>query len=109
MGCITCHTFAGHKSLGIPAMDLTVMTRRLKRNWFHRYLLDPASLRPGTRMPGFWPEGKSARPDILRGATDRQITAIWALLSNGTEAGLREGLICGRFEPAGSTEAATYW
>src|SRR5207245_1587129 len=64
MGCITCHTFAGHKSLGIPAMDLTVMIRRLKRDWFHRYLLDPASLRPGTRMPGFWPEGKSARQDI---------------------------------------------
>jgi len=108
MGCITCHTFAGHKSLGIPAMDLTVMTRRLKRDWFHRYLLDPASLRPGTRMPGFWPEGKSARPDILGGDTDRQINAIWAYLSKATEGGLPEGLIRGRIELVASNEAVIY-
>jgi cytochrome c2 len=108
MGCITCHTFAGHKSLGIPAMDLTVMTRRLKKDWFHRYLLDPASLRPGTRMPGFWPEGKSARQDILGGDTDRQINAIWAYLSKGTEVGLPEGLIRGRIELVASNEAVIY-
>ncbi|HMC27116.1 MAG TPA: PA14 domain-containing protein, partial [Verrucomicrobiae bacterium] len=47
--CISCHTFGPHKSLGIPAMDLTQMAKRLKKNWFHRYLLDPQALRPGTR------------------------------------------------------------
>ncbi|MBI3417202.1 MAG: cytochrome c1, partial [Verrucomicrobia bacterium] len=73
MACISCHVFAGHKSLGIPALDMATMTKRLKRDWFRRYLIDPASLRPGTRMPTFWPEGKSARPEILEGNSAKQI------------------------------------
>jgi len=108
LSCISCHLFAQHKSLGIPAMDLTMMTRRLKKDWFHRYLLDPPSLRPGTRMPTFWPEGKSARKDILDGDTDRQIDAIWAYLSLGKEAGLPPGLIQGKMELVASNEAVIY-
>src|SRR5205814_9236950 len=84
--CISCHTFASYKSLGIPAMDLTLMTKRLKKDWFHRYVLDPQALRPGTRMPSFFPEGKSTRQDILSGNTERQINAIWAYLSRGKDA-----------------------
>jgi len=71
LSCISCHNFASYKSLGIPAMDLTQMSKRLKHDWFHRYLLDPPSLRPGTRMPVFWPEGKSLRDDILQGDIHR--------------------------------------
>jgi hypothetical protein len=98
LSCISCHTYAGYKSLGISAMDLTHMTKRLKKDWFHRYLLDPASLRPGTRMPSFWPEGKSVRPDILDGDTTRQIEAIWVSLSRGGEGGLPPGLVQGKME-----------
>ena len=108
MSCISCHTFGQHKSLGIPAMDLTLMTKRIKRDWFHRYLLDPASLRPGTRMPAFWPEGKSSRPDILSGNTDRQINAIWAFLSRGKEAGLPPGLVQGKMELVATNEPIIY-
>jgi len=108
LSCISCHVFAGHKSLGIPAMDLTLMTRRVKKDWFHRYLLDPPSLRPGTRMPAFWPEGKSSRQDILGGDSDRQIGAVWAYLSLGKEAGLPAGLIQGKMELVASNEALIY-
>ena len=106
--CISCHLFAQHKSLGIPAMDLTMMTRRLQKDWFHRYLLDPASLRPGTRMPGFWPDGKSSRQDILGGDADRQIDAIWAYLSRGKEGGLPPGLVQGKLELVATNEAIIY-
>jgi len=106
--CISCHTFGPHKSLGIPAMDLTLMSKRLKKDWFHRYLLDPPSLRPGTRMPQFWPEGKSSRPDVLSGNTDRQIDAIWAYLARGKEAGLPPGLVQGKMELVASTEPVIY-
>ena len=108
LSCISCHVFAGHKSLGVPAMDLSLMTRRLRPDWFHRYLLDPPSLRPGTRMPTFWPEGKSTRPDILSGDTGRQIDAIWAYLSRGREAGLPPGLVQGKMELVASNEALIY-
>ena len=33
------------------AIDMTLMTRRLQRDWFHALLLDPQKFRPGTRMP----------------------------------------------------------
>jgi mono/diheme cytochrome c family protein len=102
--CISCHTFGPHKSLGIPALDLTLTTRRLKKDWFHRYLLDPQSLRPGTRMPSFFPEGKSSRPDILAGNSDRQIDAIWAFLSRGSDGGLPPGLVQGKMELVATTE-----
>ncbi|HUR44415.1 MAG TPA: PA14 domain-containing protein, partial [Candidatus Saccharimonadales bacterium] len=108
LACISCHTFAERKSLGIPALDLTLMSKRLKKDWFHRYLLDPASLRPGTRMPTFWPEGVSARKDILAGDTTRQIDSIWAYLSKAKEVGLPVGLIQGRAELVAADEAIMY-
>lgn len=108
VSCIACHTFAKQKSLGIPAMDLTLMSERLKRSWFERYLLDPASLRPGTRMPSFWPEGKAANQDILGGNTAQQITAIWAYLSAGKNARLPEGLIRVGQELVSTNEAILY-
>ncbi len=108
MSCISCHTFGGHKSLGVPAMDLTLMTKRLRPDWFARYLVNPGALRPGTRMPPFWPEGKSARPDILAGDTARQINAIWAFLADPKEVGLPDGLVQGKIELVAEKEAVMY-
>ena len=65
--CVACHVFAGHKSLGVPALDLTTVPARLKPAWFRAYLLDPQVLRPGTRMPPFWPNGIATNRDILGG------------------------------------------
>jgi len=92
MSCVTCHMFQNHKSLGIPGMDLVHMAQRLRREWFSKYLLDPPSLRPGTRMPTYWPEGKSVRKDILDGDTDRQIEALWQYLSEGGKAQMPIGI-----------------
>jgi mono/diheme cytochrome c family protein len=90
--CISCHRFDPHKSLGLSVTDMTVMTRRLKKDWFRRYLPDPPALRPGTRMPSFWPDGKAILRDVLEGDTDRQIEAIWSYLSKGTNAAPPRGL-----------------
>ena len=108
MSCISCHTYAGHKSLGIPAMDLTLMSKRIHSAWFARYVVNPAALRPGTRMPSFWPEGKSLRADILGGDTARQISAVWAYLSSGTNIGVPEGLVQGKMELVADKEAVMY-
>ena len=92
MSCVTCHMFQNHKSLGIPGMDLVHMAQRLRRDWFTKYLLDPPSLRPGTRMPTYWPEGKSVRKDILDGDTAKQIEALWQYLSEGGKAQIPIGI-----------------
>ena len=89
-------------------MDLTLMTKRIKRDWFNRYLLEPASLRPGTRMPTFWPGGVAVNRDVLDGNTEGQINALWAYLSRGTEADLPPGLVQGKKEIVTEKEAVIY-
>lgn len=106
--CIACHVFAGHPSLGVPALDVTTSATRLKPDWFRRYLLDPQALRPGTRMPAFWPGGVASNRDVLGGDADKQIAAIWAYLAQGKEADLPAGLVQGKEEIVADTEAVIY-
>ena len=87
--CITCHHWEDQKSLGIPALDISALDQRLRPEWFRSYLLDPPSYRPGTLMPGLWPEGRSSLPDILGGETEAQISSIWEFISSGK--GIPEG------------------
>jgi len=92
LGCIKCHTFAGHKAEGIQAIDMIVMAQRLQHDWFHYYMLDPQKIRPLTRMPGAWPMGQTLLPNILAGDTTKQIEAIWLYLKDPGQAGLPVGL-----------------
>lgn len=106
--CISCHMFDGNKSLGVPALDLATAGQRLKFDWFRRYLLDPQSLRPGTRMPAFWPNGIASNKDILGGDVEKQIFAIWAYLARKNFTDLPAGLIQGKMELVADKEAIMY-
>lgn len=106
--CISCHMFDGNKSLGVPALDLATAGQRLKFDWFRRYLLDPQSLRPGTRMPAFWPNGVASNKDVLAGDVEKQISAIWAYLARKNFTDLPAGLIQGKMELVADKEAIMY-
>jgi mono/diheme cytochrome c family protein len=108
LGCIKCHTFKGIKAEGVQAIDMTIMTRRLNRDWFHRYLLDPQAYRPGTRMPAAWPMGQSLLPKVLDGETRRQIEAIWLFLSDGSGASEPSGLVASPIPLVAEKEAILY-
>jgi len=108
LGCVSCHTFSTHASLGVPALGLDRMYERVTWDWFRRYLPDPAALRPGTRMPSFWPDGQAVNKDILGGNTDAQIKALYAYLSKGAQADVPAGLIRGRKELMVGTEPLIY-
>ncbi len=108
LSCIACHTFTTYGSMGIPALALDQMAGRVTWDWFRRYLPDPAGLRPGTRMPTFWPEGRAVNTAILGGNTDAQIKAIWAWLNEGAKAEVPSGLVRGRKEIVADTEAVIY-
>ncbi len=47
LACIKCHTFGGVGLAGIQAIDMLQMPKRLRRDWFQRYLLAPQVYRPG--------------------------------------------------------------
>lgn len=83
VNCITCHSWGEKPSLGIPALDISSLDKRLRPKWFHDYLLNPASYRPGTLMPPLWPGGQSSVPDVLEGNSERQIAAIWQFITEG--------------------------
>ncbi len=92
LSCFKCHTFAGHKAEGVQGIDMTLMTRRLRRDWFQSYLLNPQKVRPGTRMPAAWlANNKSFFPDLLDGKATTQIEAIWVYLQDGTKAQVPAG------------------
>lgn len=93
LSCIKCHDFGPHPSQGVRAINLTTMTRRLRADWFVRYLRDPQAFRPGTRMPAPWPFGQATVKEVLQGNVDLQIWAVWRYLSDGDKAAVPVGLV----------------
>jgi mono/diheme cytochrome c family protein len=93
VSCITCHTFNGRASLGVPAVDLGKMHDRLRPGWFLAFLEHPDRFTPGTRMTRFWLPENRIFENIFAGDGKRQREAIWNYLSLGESmtppAGLR--------------------
>jgi hypothetical protein len=79
-GCVECHSFRGEALPGVVGVDLEGITQRVQPRWFHDFLLNPGNLKPQTRMPTFFPNGKSQNKAVLEGDTQRQIAAMWAYL-----------------------------
>lgn len=93
LSCIKCHDFGPHPSQGVRAINLTTMPRRLRADWFVRYLRDPQAFRPGTRMPAPWPFGQATVKEVLQANVDWQIWAVWRYLSDGDKAAVPVGLV----------------
>ena len=107
-GCIKCHTFGGKKAEGTQGIDMTLMPKRLKHDWFRAYTEDPQRFRPGTRMPSVFMEGKSQLPNILGGTADMQLEAIWVYLKDGSAARPPVGLFAHSIPLVPTTGAILY-
>tara|TARA_R110002049_G_scaffold27321_2_gene94108 strand:- start:222787 stop:225147 length:2361 start_codon:yes stop_codon:yes gene_type:complete len=90
VGCIQCHAFRGYTMPGVVGVDLQGIDARVNPSWFRSFLLDPGSLKARTRMPTFFPDGKSQHPKLLDGDPIRQIGAMWAYLADLDEQPLPE-------------------
>jgi len=80
-GCVQCHAFRGEALPGTIGIDLSDVGTRIHREWFEAFLRNPAGLKKNTRMPTFFPDGKTAVPQILDGDATRQIESLWAYLN----------------------------
>lgn len=107
-GCIKCHTFNGKRALGVQSIDMAIMTKRLKHDWFHNYMLNPQAFRAGTRMPAAWPQGNSTLRDVLGGSAGKQVEAIWQYLADGGKASAPYGLNPRAIELVATTEPVMY-
>ncbi len=88
--CVSCHIWQG-KSFAEPdpgaiGPELTSVTRRIRRDWFDRWVEDPARLMPGTPMPQIFKHGLPATLPVLGGDAAKQKEALWAYFSLGKDA-----------------------
>ncbi len=89
--CVSCHLWNGQMmnepDPGAIGPELTSATRRIRRDWFDRWLEDPARLQPGTPMPAVFKKNHAATvKSFLEGDAAKQRDAVWAYLSKGKEA-----------------------
>lgn len=92
LNCVSCHTYQYKLSDTMPAVDLTEMAERLKKDWFYQYMLAPQKFSPNTVMPSFWPRGIAVRKDI-EGTAEDQIEALWQYLLDGRQAPMPHGVV----------------
>ncbi|MBS0264937.1 MAG: DUF1080 domain-containing protein [Planctomycetes bacterium] len=98
LACVKCHTFGQYRVAGVQAIDLQTMTRRVREDWFMRYMVDPQRYRPGTRMPTGFANGQASVKDVYDGDPGLQLAALWTFLKDGDKAGIPEGLIANVIE-----------
>ncbi len=108
LSCVACHRFNRQPGQALQVIDLTMTSERLNEDWFRQFLRDPNKFHPGTRMPAFWPDGKSLLPALLDGDTDRQHAALWTYLADGPRAKFPEGLSRQNVELIVGGEAVVY-
>lgn len=95
MNCITCHSFGERPSAGTPGLDFLQFRQRLRRDAFATYALAPARVKPGTRMPRYFEEGRSVVEGVLDGDPARQIDALWCWFERASSMPAPEGVPTG--------------
>ncbi len=93
LSCVKCHPFNEHTATGIQAINLNAMNRRLREDWFYRYLADPQVYRRGTRMPAAWPNGMAIIKEVLDANSPKQMQAVWSYLADGGGAAIPAGIV----------------
>jgi glucose/arabinose dehydrogenase/cytochrome c551/c552 len=89
--CVACHVWNGKllspADPGAVGPDLTRVAGRIRRDWFERFLEDPARSHPGTPMPSIFARGQPASLNtILDGEPVRQKDALWNYFALGKDA-----------------------
>jgi mono/diheme cytochrome c family protein len=77
--CQQCHvlgTIPKDQPTANLAPDLRMAPDRLQPDWIVEWLKNPASIVPGTRMPGFWPDYPKSFYPHAGGGGEAQINAI---------------------------------
>jgi mono/diheme cytochrome c family protein len=85
MACIGCHDWGSHKSLGEEGPQLINTAERLRYDWYHRWMLNPARILSGTSMPNYF-------SSMDRRSADDVIETLWAALRTAEKLPLPAGL-----------------
>ncbi len=82
--CTTCHGVGERAATAVfeaPGINLAYATERLRKGYYHRWVLHPLRIDPDTKMPRFADdEGKTPLTDFFGGKASEQFEAIWQYL-----------------------------
>jgi mono/diheme cytochrome c family protein len=82
--CTQCHTLGDRAATAVfeaPGPNLALTPARLRKEYYHRWVLAPTRIDPDTKMPKFADEeGKTPLTDFFEGKADAQFEAIWQYL-----------------------------
>ena len=85
--CVSCHAagdFAATQVFEAPGINLAQSFVRLQPDYFNRWVRNPTSIDPSTKMPVYFDEeGKSPLADVLEGDGPKTLRAIWEYLRAG--------------------------
>ncbi len=94
--CTACHDLAGAEAqvafVDARGPDLVLTPERIRPEWFRAWLVDPQALVTDTKMPTFFPNGRSTLAGRHGLDTEGQIRALRDYLALGKKAPLPEGL-----------------
>jgi mono/diheme cytochrome c family protein len=79
-GCTTCHGIGGQAptaAFEVGAVNFALTPGRLREEFYHRWMDNPAGVTPGSKMPRYADGNESQRTDILEGDARKQYEAIW--------------------------------
>ena len=81
LGCVQCHGIGAQPPVQVferAGINFAVASKRLRREYFMRWLMDPPRLDPDAKMPKYAdPKGKTAITDVLEGDAKKQFEAVW--------------------------------
>lgn len=81
--CTTCHGIGDQKptaAFEVEGINFKLVPGRLREDYFHRWMDNPQSVIPSTKMPRYAQDNKSQRTDVLDGDAKKQYEAIWNYL-----------------------------
>jgi hypothetical protein len=78
--CISCHGVGKQEAMEVfeaEGVNFIHVAERLLPQYYRRWMHNPLSIDPQTKMPAYFEEGKSPLTDVLDGDAEKQITALW--------------------------------
>lgn len=82
-GCTTCHGVGDQKATAafeVEGINFALTPDRMREGFYHRWMDNPQSVTPGSKMPRYSENNKSQRGDVLGGDAQKQFEAIWHYL-----------------------------
>ncbi|MGB0579885.1 MAG: c-type cytochrome [Limisphaerales bacterium] len=85
--CVACHGVGDLQPTQVfeaEGINLSLPARRLQKDYYLRWILNPLKIEPQTKMPVYFDEeGNSMLYDVLEGKTMKQVEAMWQYMRMG--------------------------